>query len=195
VGEVAVAGDDDGVGDEGQERDEAGSEVEKDEQTGRGRDDDDGKWEADAIDGEYLQPFLEVVAASAEDKPLIGEKSDGNGKGERGVVGNRSDSGVGKFGEEEFDGKDEGVGQGDGKGGVEAADHEEADDFGAGQHSTDGRKWAVRLGVRRVLGRQVEAVVVRDLSFDESFLLAQDLPPLTYRFAAVMERAKKELKR
>jgi hypothetical protein len=36
---------------------------------------------------------------------------------------------------------------------------------------------------------------VLNLRFDESFLLAQDLPPLTYRFAAVMERAKKELKR
>ena len=52
MGEVAVAGNDAGVGDESQERDDTRREVERKEETRCDGDDDGGKREADAIDGE-----------------------------------------------------------------------------------------------------------------------------------------------
>ena len=149
MGEVAVAGDNDGVCNEGQERDEAGSEVKTEEETRRDGDDDDGKWEADAIDGEDLQPLLEVVAMGAEDEPFVGKEGDSDGDGKRGVVGDGGDGGAGKFGKEKLDGKDKDVGERDGEDGVEAADHEEANDFARGQRAAKSGKRAMGFGVGR----------------------------------------------
>ena len=147
MGKVAVAGDGAGVCNEGQERDEARSEVEKEAETGRDRDHDGGKREADAVDGEDLQPLLEVVAVGAEDEPFVGEKGDGDGDGKRGVVGDGGDGGAMKFGKEELDREDKDVRQGNGEDGVEAADHEEADDLAGGEGAAEGGEWAVRFGV------------------------------------------------
>jgi len=103
--------------------------MEKQEKARCSRNNDNRKRKADAVDGEDLEPLLEIVPMGAKDEPFVGKKGYGDGQGKGGVVGDGGDGGAVKFGKEELDREDEDVRESDGEDGIEASDHEEADDL------------------------------------------------------------------
>ena len=145
MGEVAVAGDEDGVDQAGQERRVEARESDVQEDVGGGGQDDQAHGKADAIDGEAAQPLPEVVAVGAEDEVFVAEERDGDGDGGGDGEGNVGDERLAAVRQQVSEEDDTGRVEGQRDDGVGDTDREETDHLARGQGAAKSSEWAVRF--------------------------------------------------